>query len=132
MSLVFALLLVLNTIAKLWLLTRQVKHVAQNRVQVPPAFANSIDLPSHQKAADYTLAKSRLAFYDLALDTLLLLAWTLMGGLAWLDQLLIDAIGPGLWQQMSLVAGFILIGGLINLPMAWYQTFVLEQQFGFN
>jgi STE24 endopeptidase len=132
MSLVFAFLLVLNTIAKLWLLTRQVKHVAQNRVQVPPAFANSIDLPSHQKAADYTLAKSRLALYDLALDTFLLLAWTLMGGLAWLDQLLIHAMGPGLWQQMALVACFILIGGLINLPMAWYQTFVLEQQFGFN
>jgi STE24 endopeptidase len=132
MSITFAFALVLNTLAKLWLLTRQVQHVAQHRAQVPAAFANSIDLPSHQKAADYTLAKSRLAWYDLALDALLLLAWTLMGGLAWLDQLLLQLMGPGLWQQMALMASFFLIGGLINLPMSWYQTFVLEQQFGFN
>lgn len=132
MSLIFAFALVLNTLAKLWLLSRQVKHVAQHRAQVPSAFAKSIDLPSHQKAADYTLAKARLAWYDLALDTLLLLAWTLMGGLAWLDQLLLQAMGPGLWQQMALIASFIVIGGLINLPLSWYRTFVLEHRFGFN
>ncbi len=132
MSVAFGLALLLNTLAKLWLLTRQVKHVALHRAQVPPAFARSIDLPSHQKAADYTLAKSRLAWYDLALDALLLVAWTLIGGLSWLDQALLQWIGPGLWQQVALVGGFILIGGVINLPMSWYQTFVLEQKFGFN
>jgi len=68
----------------------------------------------------------------LALDALLLLGWTLLGGLQWLDQALMAWIGSGLVQQMALVVGFILIGGLINLPMSWYQTFVLEQHFGFN
>ena len=132
MSLAFGLALLLNTLTKLWLLTRQVRSVSMNRAQVPASFANSIDLPAHQKAADYTLAKSRLALYDLALDALLLLAWTLLGGLHWLDQTLLAWIGAGLVQQMALIVGFVFIGGLINLPMSWYQTFVLEQHFGFN
>ena len=62
MSLAFGLALLLNTLTKLWLLTRQVRSVAQHRAQVPASFANSIDLPAHQKAADYTLAKSRLVW----------------------------------------------------------------------
>jgi len=98
MSLAFGLALLLNTLTKLWLLTRQVRSVSMNRAQVPASFANSIDLPAHQKAADYTLAKSRLALYDLALDALLLLAWTLLGGLHWLDQTLLAWIGAGLVQ----------------------------------
>jgi STE24 endopeptidase len=42
-----------------WLVSRQVRHVATHRGAVPPAFAHRISLAAHQKAADYTLAKAR-------------------------------------------------------------------------
>lgn len=131
-TLLFAALLLLNLALKLWLANRQIRHVAQHRAAVPADFEGVIDLPAHQKAADYTLAKLRLGHWDMAIDAVLLLCWTLLGGLSALDALLMDAVGPGMWQQLLLVVGFMFIGGVLSLPVSWYQTFKVEQQFGFN
>jgi STE24 endopeptidase len=35
-------------------------------------------------------------------------------------------------QQLALLAAFVLISGVIDLPLTLYQTFVMEQRFGFN
>ena len=131
-TLAFAIALVTGFLLKAWLATRQVRHVAQHRSTVPSAFADRITLTAHQKAADYTIAKSRLGLLELAFGTAVLLGWTLLGGLDWLNQSLVARIGPGMWQQLALLGSFALIGGLIDLPFTLYQTFVLEERFGFN
>jgi len=132
MTLTLAALLVANLLTKLWLSSRQVRHVAQHRAQVPVAFAHTISLDAHQKAADYTLAKSRVGLMDLGLDALTLMAWTLLGGLDLLNKVTLDWMGEGMGQQIALVVSFGLIGGLIGLPLSLYQTFGIEQRFGFN
>jgi STE24 endopeptidase len=106
--------------------------VAQNRAVVPVSFANQISLADHQKAADYTLAKAKVSQFDILLDASVLIAWTLMGGLGALNNFILEFMAPGLWQQVVLVLSFTLVGGLIGLPLSIYQTFVLEQKFGFN
>ena len=132
MTLTLATLLVANLLTKLWLSGRQVRHVAQHRAQVPAAFAHTISLEAHQKAADYTLAKARVGLMDLGLDAITLMAWTLLGGLDLLNQVTLDWMGEGMGQQIALVVSFSLIGGLISLPLSLYQTFGIEQRFGFN
>jgi STE24 endopeptidase len=132
MTLTFAFALVANLLTKLWLANRQVRHVVAHREQVPTDFAQSISLDAHQKAAAYTIAKLRLGLIDLALDAALLLIWTLLGGLNLLNQWTLDWLGQGMSQQVALVVSFLLIGGLIGLPLSLYQTFGLEQRFGFN
>ena len=132
MSVALAVLLVANLLTKLWLASRQVRHVAQHRDAVPAAFADTITLESHQKAADYTLEKARVGLIDLALDAATLLAWTLLGGLDFLNQVTLQLMGPGMGQQVVLVLAFMLVGGLIGLPLSLYQTFSVEQRFGFN
>jgi STE24 endopeptidase len=132
MTLTLAILLVANLLTKLWLSGRQVRHVAQHRPQVPAAFAHTISLEAHQKAADYTLAKARIGVADLGLDAITLMAWTLLGGLDLLNQVTLDWMGEGMGQQVALVVSFILIGGLMGLPLSLYQTFGIEQRFGFN
>lgn len=132
LTLAFAAALALQLLLKLWLSTRQVRHVAMHRGAVPAPFAQRISLAAHQKAADYTLAKARLGLLHLALSTVMLLGWTLLGGLDALHQLLLTQLGTGLAQQLAVLAGFALISGLLELPLSYYQTFVLEQRFGFN
>ena len=132
MTLTLAALLVANLLTKLWLSGRQVRHVAQHRAQVPAAFAHTISLDAHQKAADYTLAKARVGIADLGLDAITLMAWTLLGGLDLLNQVTLDWMGEGMGQQIMLVMSFSLIGGLIGLPLSLFQTFGIEQRFGFN
>ena len=80
-TLVFAALLVASMLVKLWLDSRQIRHVARHRDQVPAAFASVVTLESHQKAADYTLAKLRLGLWSTALSTATVVGWTLLGGL---------------------------------------------------
>ena len=133
LTVAFATMLVLSLLVRLWLMSRQIRHVAQHRSQVPAAFTATIALSSHQKAADYTIAKLRLGLLDAAWSALILVGWTLLGGLSLLNQTLaawpvLGAMG----HQLALLAAFVLINGLLELPLSLYQTFVLEERFGFN
>jgi STE24 endopeptidase len=128
----FAAALVAGLLLKLWLASRQIRHVAQHRAAVPAAFAERITLSAHQKAADYTIAKARLGILELAFGAAVLLGWTLLGGLDALNQSLLAWLGAGLTQQLAVLASFVVIGGLIDLPFSLYGTFVLEEKFGFN
>ena len=116
MTLTLVAVLLANLLTKLWLSGRQVRHVAQHRAHVPEAFAHTISLEAHQKAADYTLAKSRVSLIDLALDAVTLIGWTLLGGLDLLNQVTLNWLGEGMGQQITLVVSFTLIGSLISLP----------------
>ena len=132
LSLLFAAAVALQWLLRVWLISRQVRHVAQHRPAVPAAFAHRISLTAHQKAADYTLAKAKVSLIDITLSAAVLLCWTLLGGLDWLNRELLEFINPGLWQQLALLACFALISAVIELPLSIYQTFKLEQRFGFN
>lgn len=132
LSLLFATAVALQWLLRAWLVSRQVRHVASHRGAVPPAFAHRISLSAHQKAADYTLAKAKVSLIDITLSAAVLLCWTLLGGLDWLNRWLLESMGPGLWQQLALLTSFAVISALIELPLSLYQTFRLEQRFGFN
>lgn len=128
----FAAALVAGLLLRLWLASRQIRHVARHRDAVPAAFASRIPLAAHRKAADYTIAKGRFGLLEMALSTAVLLGWTLLGGLDALNQALLGWLGGGMLQQLALLACFALISGAIDLPATLYQTFVIEQRFGFN
>ncbi|MBE7370059.1 M48 family metallopeptidase [Ramlibacter pallidus] len=128
----FAAFLLAGLLVKFWLATRQVRHVARHRDAVPPAFAGTVSLESHRKAADYTVAKSRLGLLETAFSAAVLLGWTLLGGIDTLNRALLGLLGAGMWQQLALLACFALVGGLLELPFSLYQTFVVEERFGFN
>ena len=132
LTLLFAAAVVLQWLLRVWLVSRQVRHVAQHRGTVPAAFAHRISLAAHQKAADYTLAKARVSLIDITLSAVVLLGWTLLGGLNALNLWLYDRLDTGLWQQLALLASFAVISAAIELPLSLYQTFKLEQRFGFN
>jgi STE24 endopeptidase len=128
----FCALLVGGLIVRTVLASRQVRYVIRHREQVPDAFSSMIGLEAHRKAADYTVAKARFGMLETALETALLLGWTLLGGLHALNQVLLVWMGPGMWQQLALLGSFALIGAVLTLPMGWWSTFKLEERFGFN
>ncbi|TFZ05889.1 M48 family peptidase [Ramlibacter henchirensis] len=131
-TLVFAAALLAGLGVKFWLSSRQIRHVARHRDEVPADFVGTVPLAAHQKAADYTVTKSRLGLLETAFGAAVLLGWTLLGGLDALNQALLEALGPGMTQQLALLASFAVIGGLLDLPFTLYNTFVVEERFGFN
>ena len=135
LTLVFVVALLASLLVKFWLATRQMRHVAAHRDAVPAAFAQTISLAAHQRAADYTLAKGRFGLISMAVGAAVLLGWTLLGGLDALNVALRDALQPrfgNLAYQLALFGAFAVIGSLIELPLELYSTFQLEQRFGFN
>ncbi|MDP9898094.1 M48 family metallopeptidase [Variovorax ginsengisoli] len=131
-TLVFAAALVAGLCVKFWLASRQIRHVARHRHSVPAPFAQVITLAAHQKAADYTIAKTRFGLLELAFGTAVLLGWTLLGGLDLLNKVLLAFLGAGMVQQLALLVAFALLGSLLDLPFTLWQTFRLEERFGFN
>jgi STE24 endopeptidase len=135
LTLAFSAALVASLIVKFWLASRQMRHVAAHRDAVPGAFAQTITLTAHQRAADYTLAKGRFGLLTIAFGAAVLLGWTLLGGIDVLNTSVRDAIQPrfgSMAYQLALLAAFALIGGLLDLPFELYRTFRIEQRFGFN
>lgn len=131
-TILFACALVLQLGIELWLAMRQARHVTQHRGAVPPAFAHRMSLFAHQRAADYTVDCVRLGMLENIFSALVLISWTLLGGLDALNQALLSWTGPGFVQQLSVLLVFAVISGLLGLPWSLYKTFVIEQRFGFN
>jgi len=118
---------------RLWLARRQMRHVRAHRDAVPPAFAASIALPAHQKAADYTVAKVRLQMAEIVLDALVLLILTLGGLLQWLAGQW-QRVFPleSLWHGTGLIVSVFALTAAIGLPATLYRIFGIEERFGFN
>lgn len=134
-TLLFAAVLVLGLATRFYLASRQIRHVARHRETVPAAFAATITPTSHQKAADYTIAKARLGMLETTFGAALLLGWTLLGGLDALNQALLNSSLSdygSLVPQLALLAAFGVLSGLLDLPFTLYSTFKLEERFGFN
>ncbi|MDQ6978893.1 MAG: M48 family metallopeptidase [Mariprofundaceae bacterium] len=129
---VFLLALFLVTAMEVYLSFRQSHYVQQHRTAVPPRFASVITLDAHQKAADYTLAKHQHGLWAQAFSVILLLAWTLGGGLNAWDQAVSTLAWSPLWIGVAVMLGFFVIGSLLEIPLAAWQTFGLETRFGFN
>ena len=129
----FLVALLIATLVRWWLAARHIHHVSGHRTAVPAEFEGRISLEAHQKGADYTVAKTRLSIAEALVGALMTLAFTLGGGLqvisvAWDGAFATDAYAHGI----ALIVSTALIAGAVDLPFAWYRTFVIEARFGFN
>ena len=131
-SVLFVAFLSITLILQFWLGSRQIRHILTHRSQVPLEFAEKISLAAHQKAADYSIAKTKLGMLMLIVNAVVLIGFTLFGGLQWLAVTLFAQNGAGMVYQMSLLVAFAFISGIIDLPFDYYRQFVLEEKFGFN
>lgn len=129
---IFVAALTVMTAIELWLSLRQGRYVAAHRDKVPDAFSADVSLSAHQKAADYTLAKGKFNRVETVFAMIVLLVWTLGGGL----ELLSNAWQGFAWSEMLtgivFMLSFFVIGTIIDIPLSWYKTFVMEDKFGFN
>ncbi|HEY8118829.1 MAG TPA: M48 family metallopeptidase [Methylophilaceae bacterium] len=130
---IFIFLLGLTTLTRLWLGRRHIGYVQSHRNHVPSAFDSNISLDAHQKAADYTAAKTWLVMSEAVAQAVLLAIFTLGGGLQWIDN-----AWRGLLPEQEIIRGAVVllsafvVSGLVDLPFDYYRSFVIDQHFGFN
>jgi len=132
LTLLFLIALAVTLALRLWLASRQIAHVHAHRDAVPVEFSGEIPLSDHQKAADYTVAKTRLGMLNAVTDTALILLFTLGGGLEWLWQLSAHLFSGDIARGLALVSGVAVISSLVSLPFTLITTFGIEARYGFN
>jgi STE24 endopeptidase len=131
-TVLFAIAVVAMVCTKLWLASRQIRFVAAHREQVPGQFAATIALTAHQRAADYTVERTRLTMIEIVVSAAVLIGLTLLGGVQALDLAISDWLGRGYVGQIALIAAVIAITSVIDLPFDYYRQFGIEERFGFN
>ena len=129
---IFLAALLLTTLARLWLARRHLAHIAAHRAEVPEAFREKIRLDEHQKAADYTSAKTSFAMLGALFDAALLLGFTLAGGIQFIADICAAWFGSSLVQGVATIVAVLLLSSLLETPFSLYRTFVIEARFGFN
>jgi STE24 endopeptidase len=128
----FVAALALTTLAKLWLARRHLAHIAAHRATVPEAFRERIPLDAHQKAADYTSAKTRFDMAGTLFDAAVLLGFTVLGGIQFIATLCNGWFEGAITQGAATIVSVLLISSLLEAPFGLYRTFVIEERFGFN
>jgi STE24 endopeptidase len=130
---VFLAVLSATLLIRLWLGLRHVGYVQAHRDSVPAAFSHTISLDSHQRAADYTASKTRLTLAQAIAEVLLLLGFTLGGGLQWLDEAWRALLPQAeLLRGAFVIVSALVVSSLVELPFDYYKTFTVDERFGFN
>ena len=115
-----------------FLVQKHINCVRSNRDNVPDAFNDKISLEAHQKAADYTEAKVKTGLFELVIGSILLLLWTLAGGLQFLDNWLRTFGMSEILTGTALILSVFAIMTILELPLSLFKIFKIEQSFGFN
>ncbi len=131
-SWIFLGFLIMAMIVEYWLSARQQKHVRQHADAVPAAFSSNISLQDHQKAASYTFAKLNFGKLTLLYGNILLIAWTLGGGVQFVFEYISAFNLETVMQGTTLLLAILILMTLLELPFSVWNTFVLEEKFGFN
>ncbi|MGB6105506.1 MAG: M48 family metallopeptidase [Pusillimonas sp.] len=131
-TLLFIAFLITDIIVRLWLDSRQLRHVQAHRGKVPDEFADRIGLHSHQRAADYTIAKIQFSMVERITEAAVLVGLTLLGGLQFIDMRLGLLIDNEMLRQLTLIGCVLAVLGVIGLPFSAWRKFKLEARFGFN
>ena len=115
---VFAAAVMLRLVLRLWLIGRQIRHVARHRDTVPADFAGTVSLEAHRKAADYTIARQRLELLTTAWGSAVLLGWTLLGGLDALNILVREAVLPR-WGDLAYQIALVMAVSVFLVPVLY-------------
>lgn len=133
LTLTFITLLAATTLIRIWLGRRHIAHIQHHRNQVPAAFDGNISLEAHQKAADYSNAKTKLVMIEASVQALFLALLTLGGGLQWIDDIWRNILpNHEIARGALVICSAMIASGVIDLPFEYYKTFTVDEKFGFN
>jgi STE24 endopeptidase len=129
---IFVLLLLLKSGTSILLDWINIRYVKAHSAKVPAGFREFIDLPTYQQSVEYTIAKTRFGLVNEVYDALVLALIILTGFLPWLYSELSDFLGYSIWGQALVLFSIVVLLGIFSLPFDWWNTFRLEERFGFN
>ena len=125
-------LIAITALSQIWLSRRHIGFVSQHRKKVPAPFKDIIKIKDHQKAADYTIDKSKLNILGLAVEAIFLYFITIGGGIEWINQYLAQYPFSEITLGAMLIIAVMVLSSIVEMPIGLYKTFVIDEKYGFN
>lgn len=98
-----------------------------------PNELKGIYLPDeYAKSQAYQKAQSRFGLISSAFSLTLTLLVLFLGGFGYLDVWLTPYVSDPILKSLAFFGVLFVLSDIINLPFAYYSTFVIEERFGFN
>jgi STE24 endopeptidase len=102
------------------------------KLELPSILQGIYKQKDYRKSQEYLRVTTRFGLIESSFTLILLLAFWFTGGFNWFDQIVSS------WKLMPLASGLLYIGilffaySLLKIPFSIYDTFVIEERFGFN
>ncbi|NLR90719.1 MULTISPECIES: M48 family metallopeptidase [Flammeovirga] len=100
--------------------------------KLPSKLEGLYDAAEYKKSQDYQAEKDRLGLYSSAASYILTMVLLLSGGYAWIDEFARDSFSSNTMEVLVFFAIIALISDVISIPFELYNTFKIEEKFGFN
>ena len=100
--------------------------------KVPERLADVYPQEKFEKQKQYRKVNHRFGKISSTFSLVVLLVFLWYHGFAWVDETVRQFTGHWLWRPLFFFGAMGLASFIIGLPFSVYQTFVIEERFGFN
>jgi len=109
--------------------TRNIRHL---KTDLPKEFVGFYDSEKYKKSQEYLKETTRFGFIVDSVTTPLSIAFILIGGFNWVDQLARSFHFSSILTGLVFAGVLMLASQIMSIPFSVYSTFVIEEKYGFN
>lgn len=113
-------------------LTADLLNLKALKLEPPEELRGIYGQEEYRKSQQYTITQTKFGFITGIFNLVLLLVFWFAGGFNWLDIAIREGDFPFLVNGLIYIGVLYLAHSLISLPFSIYDTFVIEERFGFN
>ena len=99
---------------------------------IPPKMKEFYDKEKYNKARLYGKEKGRISFIGSTISLVLMLLMLFFDGFGYLNNIVIEFSDVPFIQTGMFFLILFIASDLISLPFSWFNTFIIEEKYGFN
>ncbi len=107
-------------------------NIKHSKTKLPPILTDIYDSDKYASQQEYFRTNSTFGMITSGFSFLITMLMITLGGFGWLDLILQANIDNEIFQSIAFFGIIYFVNDLISIPFQLYDTFVIEQKFGFN
>ena len=107
-------------------------NIKESGKELPVLLRDIYDAEKYAKQQDYFRTNSRFGMLSGSFSFVVTLLMFAFGGFAWVDGLINSYVLSPIWTPILFFGVLFIANDLISIPFECYDTFVIEERFGFN
>jgi STE24 endopeptidase len=107
-------------------------NIQHSRKPLPQIISDIYDADKYAKQQDYSRTNARFGMITSSFNFLIILLMYGLGGFAWVDAISQSFFNHPIWTSLIFFGILFIANDIIGIPFELYDTFVIEEKFGFN